>query len=183
MLIWSLQLKLHIPGKPQYFAKNVFDEDSPTFHKGQLGSFKKFFTAEAYEKFSDLPQDFVKYLGYDLDYQKADNLIPKRTKEFRARPLVYSEAMFENKPILIESSYLDHNIVKFKSRYYGIPQYLRLNLENQRGITLKLLTSNHSLLKLKRKIITRPKVASFVLKLFWHLYFGGVIYLKRIFKK
>jgi hypothetical protein len=183
MLIWSLQLKLHIPGKPEYFGEHIFDKDSPTFHEGQIGSFKRYFTKKAYEKFYSLPQDFVEYLGYDFDYQKTDNLIPKRSKEFRTRPLVYREAGFENKPILMESSYLGHNIVKFKSRYYGIPQYLRLSLENQQGITLKLLTSNHSLLELKRKIITQHKVAASVWKLFWHLYFGVVIVFKRIFKK
>ena len=182
-LIWSLQLKLHIPGKPRYFAENIFDKDSPTFHKGQAGSFRKYFTAEAYQKFADLPQDFVAYLGYDFDDQKADNLIPNRSKEFRKRPLRYSETGFEDTSILIESNYLNHQIAKFKSHYYGIPHYLRLRLERQKSLTLKLLTSHRSLLELKRKIAKQPKVAAWVRKLFWYLYFGSIIYSKRIFNK
>jgi len=171
-IIWSFQLKLHIPGDPKHFAEKVYDKDSPTFYGGRIGSFKKHFTEKAYEKFYELPQDFVKYIGYDFDYQKADHLIPKRSKEFRARPLVYSEAELDNKPIVMESNYLGHNIVKFKSRYYGIPQYLRLRLESQRGFILKLLTHNDNLLELKQKINKRFKVSSFIWKLFWLLYFG-----------
>ena len=121
MLIWSLQLKLHIPGNPQFFAEKVFDAESPTFHKGRIGSFKKYFTDQAYKKYYSLPQDFVKQLGYDFDNQISDHFIPKRSKEFRARPLLYSEVNFENTPILMESDYLNHNIVKYGSLYYGIP--------------------------------------------------------------
>lgn len=183
LLIWSLQLKLQIPGKPQDFAENIFDKDSPTFHKGQIGSFKKYFTDEAYEKFGELPQDFVKDLGYDFDYQKTDSSIPKRSKEFRTRSLAYSEASFENTPILMDCSYLDHNIVKFKFRYYAIPQYLRLSLERQREITLRLLISDHNLRGLRRKLTKQHKITAFVWKLFWYLYFGGGIYFKRMFKK
>jgi len=182
-LIWSLQLKLHIPGDPKYFAEKVYNKDSPTFHKGRIGSFRKYFTKEAYDKFFSLPQDFVKCLGYDFDYQKANNLISNRSEEFRTRPLILSEAEFEYKPILMESSYINHNIIKFNSRYYGIPQYLRLYLERQWGMTLKLFMSDRSLLELKRKITTQHKVTAFAWKLFWYLYFGSIIYLKRIFNK
>jgi len=180
MLIWSLQLKLHIPGDPEYFAEKVFDKDSPTFHKGQIGSFKKFFTDKAYEKFYNLPQDFVKQLGYDFDYQKADNLIPKRSKEFRARPLLYSGASFDNTPILIESGYLNHNIVKYGSLYYGIPKFCgEFSLIDQTDFTLKLLPSDRDLLELKLKIINRRKIPAFIWKMFWFIFLDLKHFLKR----
>jgi hypothetical protein len=181
-LIWSLQLKLHIPGNPKHFGEQVFDQDSPTFHKGKIGSFKKYFTDEAYKKFFNLPQDFVKILGYDFDYHKADNLIPKRSMEFRARPLIYSEIEFDSTQILVECKYLGHNILRFDSSYYAVPGYLRLKLENQRDFTLKLLVSDKNLAELKQKINRRGKISRTVWKLFWHLYFGLEIYYKRIFK-
>ncbi len=183
MLIWSLQLKLHIPGDPKYFGENVFDKNSPTFHKGGIGSFRKYFTDSAYEKFYNLPQDFVKHLGYDFNYEKSYNLISKRSKEFRARAMIYSETNFQNTPILVERNYLDHDIMGFNSRYYGIPKYLRLRLEDIRDFTLKLLTSHENLLGLKQKIHKKFLLFSLVMKLFWYLYFGIAIYFKRIFNR
>jgi len=179
MLIWSLQLKLHIPGNPQYFAEMVFDKDSPTFLKGQIGSFKKYFTDKAYEKYYNLPQDFVKQLGYDFDDQKEDNLISKRSKEFRARPLLYSEVNFENTPILMESGYLNHNIVKYGSLYYGIPKFCgEFSLSNQTDFNLKLLPSDSNLLELKLKIINRRKIPSLFWKIFWFIFLDLKHFLK-----
>src|SRR5512134_505812 len=37
-LIWSLQLKLHVPGRPDAFASQVFDPESATFNAGQIAS-------------------------------------------------------------------------------------------------------------------------------------------------
>jgi len=170
-LIWSLQLKLHIPGDPGHFAKSVYDKNSPTFHKGRIGNFKKYFTDKAYEKFYGLPQDFVEQFGYNINYQKTDNLIPTRLNEFRARPLVLSEANFEKTPILMESSYFNHNIVKFKSRYYGVPRFLgNLHIEKQHGLTLKLFTVDENLNVLKQKIFSRRKIPIVILKVLWFLY-------------
>jgi len=170
MLIWSLQLKLHIPGDPQYFTEKVFDKDSPTFHKGRIGSFKKYFTDKAYEKYYNLPQDFVKQLGYDFDYQQTDNLIPKRAKEFRTRSLVYSETDFDDTPILVDSNYLSHSIVKYDSRYFGIPQFCgEFQLDDQLSFILKILPSDIDLIELKRKINTRRNVPIFIWKCFWFI--------------
>lgn len=180
MLIWSLQLKLHIPGDPKYFGEKVFDKDSFTFHEGQMCSFKKYFTKKAYEKFYDLPQDFMNFLGYDFDYQKADNIIPKRSKEFRTRALIYSGAKFEKIPILFESNYLGHNIVKYNSLYYGIPMFLgEFRLERQLIFTLKLLASDDDLIELKEKIIARRKVPAFVWKVFWFVYKNFIFFFRR----
>ncbi len=170
MLIWSLQLKLHIPGNPKYFGEKVFDKDSPTFHEGRIGSFKKYFTEEAYGKFNTLPQDFMAQLGYDFDYQKEENLIPKRAKEFRARSLVYSETDFDDTPIIVESNYLSHSIVKYDSRYFGVPKcFGDFRLEDQRRFILKFLPSDIDLIELKRKINTRRNVPIFIWKCFWFI--------------
>ena len=54
-LIWSLQLKLHVPGRPSEFGRQVFRETSPTFHEGQIGAYEQHFTPEAYEVFLPAP--------------------------------------------------------------------------------------------------------------------------------
>jgi hypothetical protein len=183
MLIWSLQLKLHIPGNPKCFGEKLFDKNSPTFHEGQIGSFNKYFTEEAYEKFNDLPQDFVKYLGYDFDYQQTDNLIPKRSKEFKTRSLVYSETDFDNTPILVDSNYLSHSIVKYDSRYFGIPKFCGdFRLEYQRRYIFTFLPSDFDLIELKRKINTRRNVPIFIWKCFWFILNNLHKYLKNPFR-
>jgi hypothetical protein len=178
-----LQLKLHIPGNPKKFGKKIFDQNSPTFHKGKIGAFKDCFSAEAYEKFYHLPQDFVQRLGFDFDYPTADNIIPNRAREFRTRSLTYSEADFESTQILVERQYSGYSIFRFDSRYFAVPEYLRLPLGKQRDLTLKLLLSDKNLLELKTKINQRGKIFRIAGKLFWYLYFGGEILLKRRLKK
>ena len=175
-LIWSLQLKLHIPGDPQDFGDIVFDKESPTFHEGRIGAFKKYFTEEAYKKFYNLPQDFMEYMGYDFDSHRENENIPKRTNEFRTRSVRYSKVSFDYLPILIESNFFEHNIVKYKSLYYGIPfffgRYFReFKLEERSMLTLKLLLCDRNLMKLKQKISNRSKIPRILRKTFWYLCF------------
>ena len=158
-LIWSLQLKLHIPGDPRDYGQQVFDRESPTFREGRVGGYKKDFTKEAYEKFLSLPQDFMHLLGYDLDSNDAESGIPKRTEEFRTRHMVVSETDFQDTPIGVEYDFLGYNIVKYKGRFWGIPLNLkRLDLSNKRSIGLLKKTSMcqaTDLNSLKQKIYFR----------------------------
>lgn len=62
--IWNLQLRFRIPGDPTRFAAELFDTDSPTFRKGQIGSYKEEFTKTHHEAFASLDQDFMKIYGY-----------------------------------------------------------------------------------------------------------------------
>nr|HID58122.1 hypothetical protein [Desulfobacterales bacterium] len=165
LLIWSMQLKLHIPGNPRDFGDKVFNKRSPTFHEGRIGSHAKYFTNKAYEKFYELPQDFMTLLGYDFDHRNNPRGISKRADEFRRRPLIYSESDFENTPILIERYYNGHNIVKYKGLYYGIPCSLGdLRLELQEESFLKTLVSDKELTELKQKIVLRRYVPSYAWK-------------------
>ena len=56
-LIWSLQLKLQVPGNPEYFGEKIFNPTSPTFTHGRIGSHWAHFSAQARHKFMSLPQD------------------------------------------------------------------------------------------------------------------------------
>ena len=120
-LIWSLQLKLHVGGDPARYGSAIFNEASATFHAGQAASHRKHFTAAAYAKFLSLPQDFMEQMGYSCDPSAAD-LVPRRAAEFRARPLRLSEADAADTPIGFEFDYLQHNIVRYRGRFYAVPQ-------------------------------------------------------------
>jgi hypothetical protein len=118
-LIWSLQLKLHVPGKPADFAAQVFDPESATFNAGQIGSHREKLGEAAMRKFLELPQDFMRALGYAGPDAAGASRFPTRSEEFILRPLVTAEETFWDTPILIEVDYHGRNIVRYRGRFYG----------------------------------------------------------------
>lgn len=163
-LIWSLQLKLHIPGSPTELAKTIFDESSPTFHEGRIGASKDKMSEAAIEKFFSLNQDFMQISGYTsapLDgktgkrvFEKV-NRLPARVAEFMSRPLKLSGEDFSLTPIAIESSFLGHNLVRFNHQYFALSQSAGaidlIDLYNRQQ--LGLLMSAGTLNDLKAKVI------------------------------
>ncbi len=153
-LIWSLQLKLHVPGRPDRFGEGVFDNRSATFREGRIGSHREHFTDKAYEEFYALPQDFMKLLGYDSDGRSQPITKPKRAEEFRKRPLVFSRATVDDTPIEIECDYMGYNIVKYRGLYYAVPVTLgRVRLGEPGGVKLSELCTGRDLDSVKEKIL------------------------------
>ena len=169
-LIWSLQLKLQVPGDPEEFGRRIFSENSPTFGEGQIGAYRKRFTPQAVEKFFSLPQDVMRKLGYDFDEPPPSVSIPKRAEEFRRRPVKYSEADFEDSPIAVEYDYLGCNIVRHRGHYYIVPQCLgSVDLSDPAALGVKrfFIASCKSLEEAK-KLIDRSE--SVYRPLFWKRY-------------
>lgn len=165
-LIWSLQLKLHIPGSPTELAKTIFDESSPTFHEGRIGASKDKMSEAAIEKFCTLNQDFMQLCGYTnepLDgktgkriFEKV-NRFPARATEFMSRPLKLSTEDFSLTPIAVETSFLGHNLVHFNHQYFALPQSAGaidlIDLYNKQQ--LGSLASASNLNDLKARVIER----------------------------
>jgi hypothetical protein len=131
-LIWSLQLKLHIPGSPEALGASIFKESSPTFHEGRIGSSRKNMTPEAIRRFFALNQDFMQLTGYADCYVNGEdyegvwemiNTIPSLAENFRRRPLRTSKEDFRDMPFIVEWEFLDYNIVRFDGRYYALSRY------------------------------------------------------------
>jgi len=157
-LIWSIQLKLHIPGTPLQFGNKIFKEDSPTFHKGQIARYLYDFTDIAFKKFYSLPQDFMEKLGYDFDDMNNPPLLPKRAEEFRKRSLTYSESNFDNTPITVLYNFIGHNIVKFKKKFYIIPQGIgKIDLTKKNRNIFKRFDTARSIDEAKQKLILNRK--------------------------
>jgi len=128
-LIWSLQLKLHIPGDPNKLGAAIFDESSPTFHEGRIGTSRQKMTSAAIKKFFTLNNDFMRLTGYmdahvgveDMDRVWSHvNSISSRADEFRKRPLRTSNEDFRDTPLNVEWDFMNHNIVRFDGRYFGL---------------------------------------------------------------
>lgn len=116
-LLWSLQLKLQIPGRPAVFANQVFNKESATFFKGKIGSFKESFKEEHYRQFGELNQDFMQELGYSMN---GESLFSSKIDSFRTKKLRYPYAI-DFPPILREGDYHGYNIVKFLNVFYAVP--------------------------------------------------------------
>ncbi len=123
-LIWSLQLKLQIPGNPDAFAARVFNPRSLTFFAGQIGAWHGSFSPDVEKCYSALPQDFEAEFGYA---RSADGSIPiysTRIDEFRRRKLSFSKADFSSIPMTMEYGFLGFNLVSFGGRVYALAQSL-----------------------------------------------------------
>lgn len=156
-LIWSLQLKLHVPGSPRDFASRIYNDKSPTFTSGQLNTYKRALSDQALRSFFALPQDFMNELGYLGEDARAIHVYSKRIDEFRRRPLVLSTAAVDEAPILMQANFCSHNIVRFRGRYYAI--HLRdgpVRLDAMTQSELGGFPSATGMDSLKQKILLAP---------------------------
>lgn len=118
-LIWSLQLKLHVPGHPRSFRSGIQREASPTFREGVIGGWKDKLPKAAVQHVRELPQDFMAAFGYELD--AGGDAQPAHAEARRRRSLVLSRAEFAQIPILVATNVLGHNIVAFQKCFFAIP--------------------------------------------------------------
>ncbi|KJJ83930.1 glycosyl transferase, family 2 [Candidatus Omnitrophus magneticus] len=121
--IWSLLLKLHIPGSPEQIRQHLYNEHSPTFSKGKIGRYKGVFTKDHYNKLRLLPQDFMEVMGYGI----GDEYLSKHVEGFRKRPLSIDIVDSSNfSPQLLETTESGFNIVKLGGQYYVVPHGVEL---------------------------------------------------------
>ncbi|EMS80860.1 sulfotransferase family protein [Desulfotignum phosphitoxidans] len=151
-LIWSLQLKLHIPGSPLEFGSKAFQSDSPTFRKGLIGSHKKKLNKNSLDAFYKLPQDFMDEYGYN-----GQTAIPAHSENFLKRPVEYSAVNYDDTPIDIEHNYLDHFIVKYQNKYYGVPYKIGYIDFEDKNWLLHFLHSSENLIAVKQQIARKPR--------------------------
>jgi hypothetical protein len=116
-LIWSLQLKLHVPGRPDAIAARMSSRGGATFREGRIGGWREVLSAAAYRRFAALPQDFMEKFGYGL---AAGDATPAHAARFRHRPLHLSAVGHDEVPILIEAGYIGHNLIAYRGRYYAV---------------------------------------------------------------
>lgn len=145
-LIWSLQLKLQVPGNPKKFANEIFNKDSDTFFKGQIGSYKELFKSHHYKVFNSLNQDFMEELGYSLESK-----FSSKRETFLMKKLLY-DVSITFPPILKEKQYHEYNIVKYNKLFYGIPIKLGVFDISCEELNSSILVENN-IEKVKSKIL------------------------------
>ncbi|HLK60869.1 MAG TPA: hypothetical protein VKU00_30170 [Chthonomonadaceae bacterium] len=156
-LLWSLQLKLHVPGTPATFADKVFNPNSPTFHAGQIGTYKTKLTPQAREKFLTLPQDFMEAYGFDSPDVANPVAISRHAERFRKRPLKFSAVDHSSSPIMLESGFMEHNLVQYQGRVFGLPHSLgAFDLTQAPPGRLATLLQGRDLNEIKVKVLKSP---------------------------
>jgi hypothetical protein len=123
-LIWSLQLKLQVPGNPADFAGRVFNPASPTFFAGKIGGWRNSFTPPVEQAFDSLPQDFSEAFGYARPADGEVPVYPARGDEFRRRAITLGRADFQSVPVTREYDFFGFNLVHFQGTMYAISQSL-----------------------------------------------------------
>ncbi len=116
-LIWSIQVRLALPGDPADVAARLFDRNSPTFRDGRIGSHLTAFRGAELEAKAALAARPLAAFGY-----RADGTLRSADAEtWRRRPVRVSGAAFDDVPILIEPNFLGHNLVRYRRWFYAVP--------------------------------------------------------------
>ena len=149
--VWSVQLKLQVDGRPAEFASRLFDRSSPTFDRGQIGAWREHFDDEVQHRFAALPQDFMHRYGYDPHGRAGP--FPSHCEDYRRRALEIPEVAAINTPYLVEADVNGFNIVRFRRRYYAVPQHgPKGNLRTFTDAELNALPSDPELASLRAKL-------------------------------
>jgi hypothetical protein len=151
-LIWSLQLKLHVPGITEEIGTCIFNPDSPTFRKGLIGRYVAHLTPETISTFAQENQDLLAAFGYPLDGSPS---LPKKAEDRRKSPLCFSKIDFNNMPIIIESEFLGCNLIRYNNCFMAIPMTAgRIAIDQLSPELLNELPTGTTLWDLKSLLLT-----------------------------
>lgn len=118
-LIWSIMLKLQVPGRPDAVAARVFNPHSPTFNEGQAGAYAKTLTPEVVADFESRNGDLLSAFGYAPGQgMVAPDIIAAR----RRRVLECSSVDYSSMPLTIREDLLGCNLVRYKDEFYAVPR-------------------------------------------------------------
>lgn len=115
-LIWSIQLRLGVPGVVETIAAHLFDRTSPTFREGQIGAHREKFVGERWAHVEPEMAAAMDAFGYASGAPR-----PREAEAWRRRPMQLAAVDFDETPILVQPDFLGHSLVRFRRRHYGIP--------------------------------------------------------------
>lgn len=86
-LVWSIQLKLRVPGRPRQIAAGMIEAGAPVLEDGNVGRNRKVLTNPLFHRFLQTKQDFMDILGYTAQDWLHDPPMSERVAEFRRQSL------------------------------------------------------------------------------------------------
>ena len=116
-LIWSIQVKLGVPGAPRDIGARLFDRTSPTFNEGRIGGHRAALPAHIREHLNSTNKDVLQAFGY----QSGDDPYTAYAETWRARALRCQENKHDATPVAEEINYWGHNLIRYRGRFYAVP--------------------------------------------------------------
>jgi hypothetical protein len=86
-LVWSIQLKLRVPGQPRRIVAGMVEAGILALDDGNAGRYRKVLTSRLFDQFLRAKQDFMEILGYTAQDRVHDPLMSKHAAEFRRQSL------------------------------------------------------------------------------------------------
>jgi predicted nucleic acid-binding Zn-ribbon protein len=118
-LIWSIMLKLQVPGRPDAVADRIVKPLSPLLNEGQAGAYNKLLEKQTITDFENRSGDLLTVFGY-LPGQAT--LSPDVTAARRRRPLIYaSPGNGPIPPLTVREDFLGCNFIRYKDAFYAVP--------------------------------------------------------------
>ncbi len=140
-LIWSVQLKLHVPGSPSLIADKISEKRSDTFFKGKCGVYRDMFSKDHWDAFNNLESEFYTKFGYDFSPDAP--IYSSKIAGFRNRTLVV-DTEEEWPPYIVNNQYLNHRIIEYERKLYGVPFGTPLSdLKKHNQNSNKIITGNY----------------------------------------
>jgi len=118
-LIWSVLLKLQVPGTVEEIARKVFNPESATFRAPRIGGHRQALGPSVWERIRLQPTDYLERFGYSPDLGSA--LVSSRCEEFLRRPLRLKPEQHLDTPVLLEQGVFGYNIVLLRRRFVAVP--------------------------------------------------------------
>jgi hypothetical protein len=118
-LIWSIQLKLQVPGSPKEFVSQLAKSKSPTFRLGQVGRYIDYLSEATVRDFAAQNSDILEQFGYPLDGSFS---LPAQRVTRLHKSISFSKVEFTNVPIVVESDFFGCNLVQYNQRVYALPR-------------------------------------------------------------
>lgn len=118
-LIWSVLLKLQVPGTVEEIACKVFNPESATFRAPRIGGHRQALSPSAWERIRLQPTDYFERFGYSPDPGSA--LVSSRCEEFLRRPLRLKPEQHLDTPVLLEQGVFGYNIVLLRRCFVAVP--------------------------------------------------------------
>jgi hypothetical protein len=151
-LIWSILLKLQIPGDPEAIAASLYNRDSATFRSGQTGGYAKALDADSIAAFAQANQDVLDAFGYSVT---APGALPAQRNRFRRRPVNYTAVDSDAMPITVEANFMGCNLVRYAHRIYVVPLTAgQVDLTKMQAAQLASLPYGSDLATVKTLLIT-----------------------------
>ncbi len=158
-LLWSLLLKLRVPGDVDGIIDNLSDRSGETFREGRVGRSLDELPATVQAALASQPQDVMAAFGYPaIEPGGTDmtgrSLLSWRREEHLRRPLVVPPAASDEQPILVETDYLGFNIIRYRGRYFGLSMAAGpLDLTTMTETALNRLLNHTHIGGLRRRLV------------------------------